>query len=619
MKSYALKSAIELKAFKYKTLASSVEKLSFVDFRLTSRQDTGGWTNMSITSVIYDSSRSIGLLSRVKKGSVFGYGIKSGVVKLGKSTMFFFKSSVKKHEYKEYRLVSYIDTQRARAYGIKSSVAKNKMTNFMLKSFIHKKSLVNVSLKSSVMVLDADDERVIYFRSSFLSYVSPLESQRARFNGIRSVPANFKLLTVGTNGVKGVGIGVYGNIVHERNPIRSRVLGFKKDPTLTFYGVRHHICSIETSLLKNFGGVRVPGIRLIGVFGTLNGVRSNPIQFSVHRDIVDFDQEKSTAIKLSVFASDVDMSLKDTQIKIDFGSGLFEVKRSVFRRILSPYIEKVDDDTIFKLKGFEQKISVTSKATLFDTSKSKQLGLSTDIDDEKLPRKNTPSVMTGIAFKTMLTKIIALNPRSGVVGFVDISNLVVSGYEYATNRNSEIKSNIEEIEYQGTGGLVLYDGLEMIPEEIFGLEPSSIIVNSGRFKQTVEPGIEVEREVYITDEEGNVIEVKTIISRLITLSGARGGIHLTSAIARPRLNGIRCGISGKVVLSLPLSPISFRRRISLLFSVTHNYNGVRSRPSNVKITYTENRNGIRSNPQYLSANMMFTLPRVSANLLFEVN
>ena len=174
MKSFSLKSKIRLNEFHEVKFLSSIQKSSFIDVRFTSNQDNGGLKSLTLRSFIHDSSRSVGLKSRILKTENSVYGIVSRVAKLGSSTQSNLRSKVKLSKYKEFRLVSRVETHGVGTVRFKSSFIERGVTSFRFKSLVHKKSLSQFTFKSKITVLSADRTVNFPFRSSFRTYVSPV-------------------------------------------------------------------------------------------------------------------------------------------------------------------------------------------------------------------------------------------------------------------------------------------------------------------------------------------------------------------------------------------------------------------------------------------------------------
>jgi len=254
-----------------------------------------------------------------------------------------------------------------------------------------------LSIASGVDLLIEAQRVAIGLRSSYLNYVSPVSQQKDVLNAVRSSSIPMKVLTVGKEGSRSIGISIYSNVMPFQNEVRSMELNFHKVSTVTFSPVRHYLCDIVVSLKQDLNELRVAGLWLVATFDSFSGVRSKNIQVSIYRDIIDFQIEDATALQFGILASSLDLSDKSIQMKINFGSNLCLLKNSRYKRIMNPFIPKVEDDTIFNIGESDQQISVTSKSRLFDLSKSEQQGLNTGVAEDKLPWLNRASTMLNIS------------------------------------------------------------------------------------------------------------------------------------------------------------------------------------------------------------------------------
>jgi hypothetical protein len=617
MKSFPLTSSIELQRLFEQEFISSVGMLTFKSVGLTSRQDRGGISYRSLCSSVYDSSREVGLSSSFVKGKLAVYGLSSKLKKLQSIVNVSFSSKVQVNTFTEFRLTSGVTTQKRISMGLKSSVFKSRYTHHVIKSFIYKKNFVSVPLSSGVSYLFERDAISIGLRSAYLNYVSPLSIQKLVFESVRSIPMRVKVLTVGAEGSRSIGIGVYENMTPFREEVKSLSLNFKKEPTLSLSSVQHHLCKLSVSCRRDLEELRAFGLGVIGVFGVLGGVRSNSIQVSIYRDIIDFQEEEATALRFGMLASTLDLSDKSIHMKIDFGSGLCFLRSSRYRKIMNPFVPKVEDDTIFRTQKSIQRISVSNKSALFDLSMSAQLGVNTTIAEENKPWLSNASLMLNIVLGRQSIKMIRLRPNSGVVAIVTTTSLVESTISNVLGKNLMDKALSGGECYASVGE---WNNMSAFRDDIFFISSSSAMINTGVFASIFLPGTAYTREVFILDDNGNVIGTEILESRQVPLlQETRGMINLVSIEAIAVLEGFRMSILMQSTVAIIVPFLYFEGKLGLHMRAWQDFSSIRSLQNRLTAVFTQNFGEVRSNSQYLSANMMFTLPPISGTLSLKVN
>jgi hypothetical protein len=146
------------------------------------------------------------------------------------------------------------------------------------------------------------------------------------------------------------------------------------------------------------------------------------------------------------------------------------------------------------------------------------------------------------------------------------------------------------------------------------------MINTGVFKPLVNPGSAFTREVFILDENGNVIGTEILESQhVILLHSIRGEVNFTSTSIVPILERISMNIHYSANSSVHAALFYFSWRLNLKMQFRRDFNSIISLAMPFTAIFTQDFEGIRSNSQYLSANMMFTLQPIRGELKMKVN
>jgi len=374
MKDFWLKSATSSLTFTDYELSSSITSGIYSDLEFASKFDNGSFYDYHLMSQMMDTTGDFSLSSSFEKTPVADFSLKTSYNHALSHVDLSLTAKYTHNAFTDLGFASSLVFFRSVDFDFESSITRTRYVDFAINSLVKTNVYSDFFLKSKTLELPHISSVSFGFESSFaIAADIPLP----RFEDLESYlnPSIFSI-KVGSISLKENSYNI-GHLTlvndYSLTPILSNPIDFSMTRILDLLPKRQVVGEIVFLQPQNLEGYTSKDINMSFVYKPLEPVRSGIIEFSVKRDIIDYEATFEDTLSLDVHIKKLDLKNRGIGIKVDFANQHATFKDSRYLNIASVPNEGEEVQESKVITGFKVNFYPESPASKYSIDDSWKL------------------------------------------------------------------------------------------------------------------------------------------------------------------------------------------------------------------------------------------------------